>query len=247
MGVRMVRIDPRLLQPHPLNWEIYGPPELDDDFIESVREHGVLEPLVIKEDYTILSGHRRWHAACIVGVAEVECRIKAGATERDEEEILILCNRHRDKTLTQKMRESEHLETIERARSAERMRAGKPQPDGQMSTGTTRDKVGTALGMSGKTYSRAKRIYEAARSGDGAAQRFLEQIDRGETTINYAHRQVVGAQSEMEKIEVSKKVHSHLWLFREILPGPQTHSTVIETALRDSAQLRGIRARRDPD
>jgi len=45
---------------------------------ESVREHGVLEPLLVRHvpesgKYMIISGERRYHAACRAGLREVPC------------------------------------------------------------------------------------------------------------------------------------------------------------------------------
>ncbi len=41
---------------------------------ESVREHGIREPLVITQDNYIVSGHRRYVAAGIACLLEVPCR-----------------------------------------------------------------------------------------------------------------------------------------------------------------------------
>jgi len=56
-------VSPEELKPHPKNKEVYGDTEearqLDDTFVESVSEKGVLEPVVITTDKTLISGHRR--------------------------------------------------------------------------------------------------------------------------------------------------------------------------------------------
>jgi ParB-like chromosome segregation protein Spo0J len=59
------------LKPHPLNLVLYGVQEPDKDLVSSIKDVGVLEPLVYSfmspesdgatENY-ILSGHRRWAA-----------------------------------------------------------------------------------------------------------------------------------------------------------------------------------------
>ncbi len=48
------------------------------ELTQSVREKGVLEPLLVRYDatedlYTIISGERRWHAAKAAGLVEVPC------------------------------------------------------------------------------------------------------------------------------------------------------------------------------
>ena len=44
------------------------------DLIESIRIHGILEPLVVAETpagYQIIAGERRWRAAKVLGIEEV--------------------------------------------------------------------------------------------------------------------------------------------------------------------------------
>lgn len=50
-----------------------------DDMIESVRRHGIIEPITVTQDgdrYRILTGHRRYRAAKAVGLAEVEVLVR---------------------------------------------------------------------------------------------------------------------------------------------------------------------------
>ena len=45
------------MKPHPVSIQVYGEP--DDGLVESVRQHGIKEPIVVKPDGTIISGHRQ--------------------------------------------------------------------------------------------------------------------------------------------------------------------------------------------
>jgi len=117
---------PRELKPHKLNIEIYGDEKADQDLIESIRERGILESLVIKHDGTIVSGHRRWLAAKELKLDKVPCRILTFNDELDEEESLIEFNRQRDKNFTQRMKEKEHIERIEEERARRRQASGRP-------------------------------------------------------------------------------------------------------------------------
>ncbi len=50
-----------------------------DDMIESVRQHGIIEPITVTpagEGYLILTGHRRYRAAKAVGLTEVEVMVR---------------------------------------------------------------------------------------------------------------------------------------------------------------------------
>lgn len=67
---------------------------LDDekmqDMVESVKEYGVLNPLLVrtraKGGYEIISGHRRKHACDIAGIEKIPCIIR----EMSDEEAIIL-------------------------------------------------------------------------------------------------------------------------------------------------------------
>jgi ParB-like chromosome segregation protein Spo0J len=116
---------PKELRPHPLNKEIYGDESADSDLVESIRNKGILEPLVIRDDNVILSGHRRWVAAKALSLDKVPCRVLSFSDPLDEEETLIEFNRQREKTFTQRMKESDHLLVIEREKADRRMKLGK--------------------------------------------------------------------------------------------------------------------------
>ena len=57
-----------------------------DDMVESVREHGILIPVIVQkiaDGYEMLSGHNRWNAAKIAGITEIPAIIKEDLTERE--------------------------------------------------------------------------------------------------------------------------------------------------------------------
>ncbi len=80
---------------------------LDDDSMneltESVQDNGIMEPLTVRpledtDNYEIISGHRRYHAAKKAGLAEVPAFIRA--VSRDEAAIMLVdSNLHRERIL----------------------------------------------------------------------------------------------------------------------------------------------------
>ena len=80
---------------------------LDDDSMndltESIQESGILEPLTVRplentDNYEIISGHRRYHAAKKAGLTEVPAFIRA--VSRDEAAIMLVdSNLHRERIL----------------------------------------------------------------------------------------------------------------------------------------------------
>ncbi len=80
---------------------------LDDDSMneltESVQDNGIMEPLTVRpledtDNYEIISGHRRYHAAKKAGITEVPAFIRA--VSRDEAAIMLVdSNLHRERIL----------------------------------------------------------------------------------------------------------------------------------------------------
>lgn len=67
------------LQANPLQPRGVVTPESLVDLIDSIREHGILEPLVVAKTpagYQIVAGERRWRAAKHAGLQTVPCLIK---------------------------------------------------------------------------------------------------------------------------------------------------------------------------
>lgn len=76
---QIVHIPVEELQSNPLQPRGVITPETLIDLVDSIREHGVLEPLVIAKTpagYQIIAGERRWRASRIVGLKTVPAIIK---------------------------------------------------------------------------------------------------------------------------------------------------------------------------
>lgn len=73
------QLEIELLQPNPLQPRGLISPESLAELAESIRTHGVLEPLVIAKTpagYQIIAGERRWRAAKLVGLVQVPVIIR---------------------------------------------------------------------------------------------------------------------------------------------------------------------------
>lgn len=72
-------IDIDMLQPNPLQPRGLITPDSLVEMIDSIREHGVLEPLVVAKTpagYQIIAGERRWRASKVAGLTKVPVLIK---------------------------------------------------------------------------------------------------------------------------------------------------------------------------
>src|SRR3989339_226981 len=76
---QILELEVDLLQPNPLQVRSLIKSESLVDLVESIKEHGVLEPLVVAKTpagYQIIAGERRWRAAKHAGLTSVPAVIK---------------------------------------------------------------------------------------------------------------------------------------------------------------------------
>jgi len=213
MGIAEIEYrSPDSLEPHPLNDDVYGDRSNPDEaLIASIETHGVVEPIVADpqpdagesaDQPTILSGHRRVEAAKEVGLEQVPVRFVRLETDLERRERLLTHNQNRDKSFSQKLREAEELERIERERARRRQgtrtdivensaQGGEEPSSADEDFGKTRDKVAETVGIgSGRTYEMAKTVWDAAQEGDTVAQHEVDKLDREEQSVYGAYQKV---------------------------------------------------------
>lgn len=207
--------NPEELQPHPKNEEIYGDTDdiddLDETFIESVDEKGVLEPLVITNGKQIISGHRRWLAAQETGTESVPVRYSEFDNDLAEREALIEFNRQREKTPGQIVNEFEEMVAVEEERALQRnsKTAGSDPsketfPDTEK--GQARDKAAEKVNadVSGRTLEKGKKVKDKATSDDEpeevqeAAEEAWQDLESGEESFNGAYERVRDAEDQAD-------------------------------------------------
>jgi ParB family chromosome partitioning protein len=79
MAEEVIQIDINQLQPNPLQPRGAITPESLVDLVDSIREHGILEPLVVAKTpagYQIIAGERRWRASKLAGLTHVPAIIR---------------------------------------------------------------------------------------------------------------------------------------------------------------------------
>jgi len=98
-----MKIPINLLKTCPINSEIYRDSDVGD-LVNSIGEVGLLQPIVVTPDNTIISGHRRYKAIQSLGWTEVEVEVK----EVDDDSIplyVVLFNQSRNKVASELIRE----------------------------------------------------------------------------------------------------------------------------------------------
>lgn len=112
MAEELTYLEVNQLQPNPLQSRGVISQSALNDLAESIKEHGVLEPLIVAKTpagYQIIAGERRWRAAKIVGIEKVPVVIKE-TSARGMLELAIVENVQR-----------EDLNPIERAQALRRL------------------------------------------------------------------------------------------------------------------------------
>jgi len=79
MAEEVIQLEINQLQPNPLQPRGAITPESLVDLVDSIREHGILEPLVIAKTpagFQIIAGERRWRASKLAGLTHVPVIIR---------------------------------------------------------------------------------------------------------------------------------------------------------------------------
>ena len=197
------RIHSEKLRSNPFSVGIYGNPALEvDDLIPSIRDHGILVPIVVVaagDDWVVISGHRRLACARMLGLHEVPCEIRLIPYEEDRRRAVLEYNRQRRKTFSQSMREADALESLispdARSRKDANLRRGTESPESPDRRnsddrgGRTDSSIAAAIGLGGKDlYRQARAIWRVAQTGDPRARSGIDQIDAGTKTVYAAYK-----------------------------------------------------------
>ena len=79
MATQIILLPIDQLQPNPLQPRGVITPDSLSDLVDSIKEHGLLEPLVVAHTpagYQIIAGERRWRASKLAGITEISVIIK---------------------------------------------------------------------------------------------------------------------------------------------------------------------------
>jgi ParB family chromosome partitioning protein len=180
-----------------------------DALAASIRESGLLQPVVVNPEGRLVNGQRRLEAAKRLGWTEIDIHVVTGL---DDARALLIAERdentcRKDMTASELYGHGTALEALERPKAAERSREagrvgglkagrGRPAETGVGSeehipnSHRTREAVGEGLGMSGGQWQRLRHVGDLAEQGDEQAREVLDAIDRGEQTIKGGYEQV---------------------------------------------------------
>jgi len=160
------------LIPSPLQPRVNFEPEALADLASSIREKGVLQPLLVRkvgEKYEIVAGERRWRASCLAGLSEVPVIVRE-LSDLETLEIAIIENLQR-----------EDLGPVEEARAYARL----------LEHGKSQEEVAGAVGKARSTVANALRLLALP---DDA----LRALENGDITPG--HARAILAQPEEDRV-----------------------------------------------
>lgn len=155
-------------------------PEKIEDLANSIREHGVIQPIVVRKVdkwYEIVAGERRWRAARAAGLKEVPCIVR-NLTDEEHMLLAIIENMQR-----------EDLNPIEEAEGLERM----------ISTfGMTQAEISKSVGKSRPYITNSLRLLKLP-------ERIKDMMAEGKLTTGHG-RALITIEDQDKAIEIAEKV-----------------------------------------
>ena len=181
------------VQPHRLNETIYDLSNIDD-LVVSIGEVGLLTPVVVNQQYQLISGHRRIEAVRRLGWDEVDVEVIETASEDEEKSLLVHFNKQRVKTSREIINEAETLRPLYEVGQGKRSDLTSVHPN--KSSG--RDALAEAVGIASSRL--GKLLFIQRENPD-----FITAIDEGKLTVNQAYTHLSRLKNERDAKTPSPK------------------------------------------
>ncbi len=178
-GAKILKL--RDIEPNPDQPRKYFEKEKLETLAESIREHGLIQPIVVKPRkdgmYTIIAGERRWRAAKLAGLSEVPC-VEGDYTDRQIMELALVENLQR-----------EDLNPIEEAEGYRKL----------MDTfGLTQEVVADRVGRSRSAVANSLRL-------NGLSDKLKAMVICGDISQGHA-RALLSIEKEADRVALAEKI-----------------------------------------
>lgn len=209
------------LSPHPRNNDFFDDITGGkwDEFLESVKTSGIIEPLIITQNKVVVSGHQRLRACKELGIKNVYCIVRSYKSEDEVLRDLIETNIQQRGTISSsKKKQALIIQTLERIYGI-RNTAGRPKDDENVKKLSenhvnltrfsdkeltnpppprTKAQLAEALGLSLEQYATAKAVLPLIPD-------LQDMIDEGNLPATLA-RHLLARLTEQEQLELVKSL-----------------------------------------
>lgn len=208
MEAQLLAVDS--LSPHPRNNDFFDDITGGkwDEFLESIKTSGVIEPLIITQAKVVVSGHQRLRACKELGIRNVYCIVRTYKSEDEVLRDLIETNIQQRGTISSsKKKQALIIQTLERIYGIQT--TGRPKnsvnltefPDKELTNPPpprTKAQLAEALGLSLEQYATAKAVLPLIPD-------LQDMIDEGNLPATLA-RHLLARLSEQEQLELVKSL-----------------------------------------
>lgn len=187
------------LHAHPLNTEYFDDAKdaAFENLKDSIKTLGVLTPLRVAPDMTILSGHQRWKACMELGVDTVPCIVSEDAMDEDTKEIeLIASNFGRLKN--DPIKQAKMIQEYERLNGVHRGRRSPEETGNNSLISKSQQQIADELGVDVTTLRNLKRL-------NTLPEEFQQLIQDGKLSATTGYK-VIASLTEDEQVELLKQL-----------------------------------------
>ncbi|MBF7082407.1 ParB N-terminal domain-containing protein [Desulfallas sp. Bu1-1] len=219
----MNQVPIQLLKPHPKNKEYYPdtlPENLWNELVRDIRENGVINPLIITPDYTVLAGHLRLEAAQQAGLTHVPVVIRDVDPDSDEAVELFI----KDNLLRRQLNDMQVARLVRALKEKHGVKRGRPN-NGNNNI-IKQDKMSELIGLNEKQLRRLDKLndlipelqslIESGKLGTTAAYELAFLTPETQKQLLAVYGESISDLKQFETKELRKKIEEKEQLEKEL-------------------------------
>jgi ParB family chromosome partitioning protein len=163
-----------------------------EELVASIRQHGVLQPVVVSRDptggYVLIAGERRWRAAKLAKLERIPAVVRDNVDDADRVALALIENLQR-----------EDLTPIEEARAFHHLRS---------ELGLSQEEIASRVGKDRSTVANSLRLLHLPLDVQGS-------VDAGELSAGHA-RALAAVDGKERQLDLAKKCVKEGWSVRQL-------------------------------